>query len=59
MEDILIGSLYDLVINGRTEEEADIEFMRIAKEWQDKGYNIASGKVSEGKVDELWALKIK
>jgi adenine phosphoribosyltransferase len=59
MEDILIGSLYDLVINGRTEEEADIEFMRIATEWSVKGYTIASGKVSEGKVDELWALKNK
>lgn len=58
-EEILIGSLYELVIKDRTEEEQDTEFMRIGKHWHDMGYNIASGKVSEGKVDELWALKIK
>ena len=58
-EKILIGSLYELVIKNRNEEEQDAEFMKIAKHWDDKGYYIASGKVSEGKVDELWALKIK
>jgi hypothetical protein len=58
-EKILIGSLYELVIKNRNEDEQDDEFMKIAKHWHDKGYNIASGKVSEGKVDELWALKIK
>lgn len=57
MKEILIGSLYELVIKDRTEEEQDAEFMKIAKTWHEKGYNIASGKVSEGKVDELWAIK--
>lgn len=56
-KDILIGSLYELVLKGRTEDEQDVEFMKIAKEWSDKGYDLASGKVSEGKADELWALK--
>ncbi len=58
-EEILIGSLYELVIKDRNEEEQDAEFMRIGKYWHDKGYNIASGKVSDGKVGELWAVKIK
>ena len=58
-EKILIGSMSELVIKGRNEEEQDAEFMKIHKHWQDKGYNIASGKVSDGKVDELWAIKIK
>lgn len=57
-EEILIGSLYELVIKDKTEEEQDAEFMKIAEYWHNKGYNIASGKVSEGKVDELWAIKI-
>jgi hypothetical protein len=56
-EKILIGSLYELVIKGRTEDEQDVEFMRIGKHWHDMGYDITSGKVSEGKVDELWAVK--
>ena len=58
-EEILIGSLYELVIKDRNEEEQEAEFMRIGKYWHDKGYNIASGKVSDGKVGELWAVKIK
>lgn len=58
-DDILIGSLYELVLKNRTEEEQDLEFMRLAKEWGDKGYNLASGKVNEGKVDELWAVKFE
>ena len=31
-EEILIGSLYELVIKDRTEEEQDTEFMRIGGE---------------------------
>ena len=57
-EEILIGSLYELVIKDRSEEEAHYEFMSLAKYWHDKGYNVCSGKVSDGKVDELWAVAI-
>jgi len=57
-EEILIGSLYELVLKDKNEKEQDDEFMKIAKYWHDKGYSIASGKVNEGKVDELWAVKI-
>lgn len=58
-EKILIGSMSELVINGRNVEEQDAEFMKIHKQWQDKGYNLCSGIVTNGKIDELWAVKIK
>ena len=58
MEDkILIGSLYEIVLKNREEKDQDVEFIRLAEEWKSKGYYLASGKVSEGKVDELWAIK--
>lgn len=55
--EIYFGNLSNMVLTKETEEEQDKEFMRIAKVWSDKGYNIASGKISEGRTDELWAIK--
>lgn len=57
-EEILIGSLFELVIKDRSEEEQNDEFQKIGKYWHEKGYDVMSGKVDEGKVDELWAVKI-
>ena len=53
---IFLGYLSELVLKGRTEEEQDNELLRIGKEWNDKGYKICSGKIKDGKVDELWAI---
>ena len=58
-EMILIGSLFELVIMGRTEEEQLDYFMQLAEYWHEKGYKLTSGNVAEGKVDELWAVKLE
>lgn len=55
--EIYFGNLSNMVLTKETEEEQDEEFTRIGKEWGNKGYAITSGKISEGKVDELWAIK--
>ena len=54
---VFVGLMSELVLIHEDEDEQDLAFMKIAKEWSKKGYTICSGSVTEGKVDEIWAVE--
>lgn len=59
MEDkIYIGLLSELA-KEPTEDSMMQCIIEQSNKWGPLGYDIASGKVDEGKVDELWAIKQK
>jgi hypothetical protein len=55
-EEIFLGYFSEVFKDCKSEEELDAAFLALGKKWHDQGYFVASGKVSEGKVDELWAV---
>jgi len=54
---VFVGLMSELVLIHEDEDKQDEVFMELAKEWHEKGYTICSGSVTEGKVDEIWAIE--
>lgn len=57
-DEIFIGEMSD-IFNGLSEEQSNAKLKEIAFQWNSKGYMIGTGKFSENKAHELWALKRK
>lgn len=60
-EEIYLGTLKTLFGEKHDEEGNEKatydKLMELAREWNSKGYMIATGKISENKAHELWAIK--
>lgn len=54
--EVLIGEM-EKIFKDMNQEESSAELKRLATEWNLKGYMIATGKISENKMHELWAIK--
>lgn len=55
-EEVYLGEMNEL-FGELTQEESSVKLKLLATQWSGKGYMIATGKISENKMNELWAIK--
>lgn len=54
--EVFIGKMEN-IFEGLTEEERGTKLKAIAADWNSRGFVIGTGKFSENKADELWAIR--